>query len=169
MNLSLQHFLSPKILPLQELAVGLELSNKPFLWAVRSDINKAANYDFLKEFEERLSSQGKVIGWAPQQKVLNHRSIACFLSHCAWNSTLEGVINGVPFFADQYIDEAYICDIWKVGLRLGRNDGVISREEVASKINQVFHDEEFRARALELKEKAISSVKAKKVTAQTRI
>ncbi|XP_054803313.1 UDP-glycosyltransferase 83A1-like [Prosopis cineraria] len=149
---------------LQELALGLELSNKPFLWVVRSDINKEANYDFLKEFEERLSSRGKVIGWAPQQKVLNHRSIACFLSHCGWNSTLEGLINGVPFlcwpfFADQFLDETYISDIWKVGLRLGRNEGIISREEVASKINQVFHDEGFRLRALELKEKAINSVK----------
>ncbi|XP_054803907.1 UDP-glycosyltransferase 83A1-like isoform X2 [Prosopis cineraria] len=49
---------------LQELALGLKLSNKPFLWVVRSGINNEANYDFLKEFEERLSSRGKVVGWA---------------------------------------------------------------------------------------------------------
>ncbi|KAI9082436.1 hypothetical protein K1719_035579 [Acacia pycnantha] len=149
---------------LQELALGLELSNKPFLWAVRSDICNGANYNFLKEFEDRLFSRGKVVNWAPQQKVLSHPSIACFLSHCGWNSTIEGVINGVPFlcwpfFCDQFIDENYICDIWKIGLRFDRNNGIINREEIAYKIKKVLIDEGFRMRALQLKEKTISSVK----------
>ncbi|KAI9082434.1 hypothetical protein K1719_035577 [Acacia pycnantha] len=149
---------------LQELALGLELSNKPFLWVVRSNINNGASNDFLKEFEDKLCARGKVVSWAPQQKVLNHPSIACFLSHCGWNSTIEGVINGVPFlcwpfFVDQFIDETYICDVWKVGLRLDRNDGIISREEIASKIKQVLHYEGSRVRASQLKQKVISSVK----------
>ncbi|KAK4271195.1 hypothetical protein QN277_019922 [Acacia crassicarpa] len=149
---------------LQELALGLELSNKPFLWVVRSDICNGANYDFLKEFEDRLSSRGKVVNWAPQLKVLSHPSIACFLSHCGWNSTIEGLINGLPFlcwpfFCDQFIDENYICDIWKVGLRFDRNNGIINREEVAYKIKKVLIDEGFRMRALQLKEKTINSVK----------
>ncbi|KAI9082468.1 hypothetical protein K1719_035611 [Acacia pycnantha] len=149
---------------MQELALGLVLSNKPFLWVVRSDINDVENYDFLKGFEDRLFSLGKIVSWAPQQKVLNHPSIACFLSHCGWNSTIEGVINGVPFlcwpyFADQFLNETYICDIWKVGLRLDRNSGIISKEEIASKIKQVLLDEGFRGRASQLKEKAIHSVK----------
>ncbi|XP_028757772.1 UDP-glycosyltransferase 83A1-like [Neltuma alba] len=106
----------------------------------------------------------EVVGWAPQQKVLGHPSIACFVSHCGWNSTIEGVINGVPFlcwpfFADQFIDETYICDIWKVGLRLDRSNVIVSREEIATKIKQVVYDEGFRLRALQLKEKVINSVK----------
>lgn len=149
---------------LQELALGLELSNKPFLWVVRSDINNGTSSDFLKELQNRLGSRGKVVNWAPQQKVLSHTSIACFLSHCGWNSTIEGVINGVPFlcwpfFADQFIDETYICDVWKVGLGLDRNNGFVSREEIASKIKQVLLDEGLRERALKLKEKAMNSVK----------
>ncbi|XP_054800978.1 UDP-glycosyltransferase 83A1-like [Prosopis cineraria] len=149
---------------LQELALALELSNEPFLWAVRSDINNGAIYDFLKAFEDRLSSHGKIVGWAPQQKVLKHPSIACFLSHCGWNSTLEGAINGVPFlcwpyFADQFLKETYICDIWKVGLRLNRrNDRIISHEEIAFKIKQAIHDKGFRASASELQEKVINCV-----------
>ncbi|KAK4271193.1 hypothetical protein QN277_019921 [Acacia crassicarpa] len=149
---------------MQELALGLELSNKPFLWVVRLDINDVENYDFLKGIEDRLFSRGKLVSWAPQQKVLSHPSIACFLSHCGWNSTIEGVINGVPFlcwpyFADQFLNETYICDIWKVGLRLDRNSGIISREEIASKIKQVLLDEGFRGRASQLKEKAVRGVK----------
>ncbi|KAK7295440.1 hypothetical protein RJT34_18349 [Clitoria ternatea] len=150
---------------LQELALGLELSSKPFLWVVRSDINNnEINHKFLREFEDRVSPYGKVVQWAPQQKVLSHPSVACFLSHCGWNSTMEGTTSGVPFlcwpyFADQFVNEAYICDIWKVGLRLDRSGGIITREEVIYKIKQVVHDEKFKARALELKELAINSVK----------
>ncbi|KAF7803068.1 UDP-glycosyltransferase 83A1-like [Senna tora] len=149
---------------LQELALGLELSNKPFLWVVRSDVNNGENYAFLKAFEDRLFPRGKVVGWAPQQQVLHHPSVACFLSHCGWNSTIEGVTNGVPFlcwpyFADQFLNETYICDIWMVGLSLNRKDGIIRRQEITYKIKQVLHDEGFKTRALALKERAINSVK----------
>ncbi|KAJ1421479.1 UDP-glucuronosyl/UDP-glucosyltransferase [Sesbania bispinosa] len=150
---------------LQELALGLEMSNKPFLLVVRSDINSGKNHAFLKEFEDRVSPHGKVVQWAPQQKVLSHPSISCFLSHCGWNSTMEGTTNGVPFlcwpyFADQFMNETYLCDIWKVGLRLDRNGGgIITREEIACKIKQLLHDEKLKLRALELKELAINSVK----------
>ncbi|GFQ07489.1 UDP-glycosyltransferase 83a1 [Phtheirospermum japonicum] len=40
-----------------------------------------------------------MVSWAPQQQVLSHPSVACFVSHCGWNSTIEGVANGVPFYA----------------------------------------------------------------------
>lgn len=152
------------LLQLQELAIALELSNKPFLWVVRSDLNNGANYDFLEEFKGRLSSHGKRISWAPQKQVLRHPAIACFVSHCGWNSTTEGLINGVPFlcwpyFADQFLNETYICDIWKVGLRLNcNNDGIIGREEITFKINQVLQDQGFKERASQLKDIAISSI-----------
>ncbi|XP_044468947.1 UDP-glycosyltransferase 83A1-like [Mangifera indica] len=149
----------------QELALGLELANKPFLWVVRPDITDDANEAFPEGFQERVDNQGKMVGWAPQQKVLSHPSIACFFSHCGWNSTMEGLSNGLPFlcwpyFADQFINESYICDIWKVGLRFKRDEsGIITREEIKSKIDQVVGDEKFKARALALKETAIETVK----------
>ncbi|PRQ53398.1 putative hexosyltransferase [Rosa chinensis] len=57
-----------------------------------------------------------MVGWAPQQKVLVHPSIACFLSHCGRNSILEGLSNGVsflcwPYFVDQFLNKSYVCDI----------------------------------------------------------
>ncbi|XP_031249184.1 UDP-glycosyltransferase 83A1-like [Pistacia vera] len=149
----------------QELALGLELTNKPFLWVVRPDITDGANEAFPDGFEERVANRGKMVGWAPQQKVLSHPSIACFFSHCGWNSTMEGLSNGLPFlcwpyFADQFIDESYICDVWKVGLRFKRDaSGIITREEIKSKIDQVVGDEKFKGRALALKETAIETVK----------
>ncbi|KAK9218394.1 hypothetical protein WN943_007031 [Citrus x changshan-huyou] len=149
----------------QELALGLELCNRPFLWVVRPDITTDANDRYPEGFQERVAARGQMIGWAPQQKALNHPSIACFLSHCGWNSTLEGVSNGIPFlcwpyFAEQFLNEKYICDSWKVGLRFDKKEsGIITREEIKNRVDQVLGDRDFKARALGLKEKAMSSIR----------
>ncbi|XP_022773753.1 UDP-glycosyltransferase 83A1-like [Durio zibethinus] len=150
----------------QELALGLELSNRPFLWVVRPDIAKGKQGVYFPEgFQERVASQGMMVGWAPQGAVLSHPSIACFLSHCGWNSTIEGVSNGVPFlcwpyFADQFLNESYISDIWKVGLKFERDErGIISKEEIKTKVEQLLGDKNFKRRAVQLKEMVANSVK----------
>ncbi|KAL6135526.1 hypothetical protein ACLB2K_067753 [Fragaria x ananassa] len=148
---------------IQELTLALELSNRPFLWIVRPDITETTPYP--EGYKERVGSKGLMVRWVPQQKVLAHPSIACFLSHCGWNSTLEGVSNGVPFlcwpyFADQFLNESYICDIWKVGLRLDKNEsGIIAKEEIKNKVEQVVCDKSYSARASKLKELAMINIK----------
>ncbi|PWA73326.1 UDP-glucuronosyl/UDP-glucosyltransferase [Artemisia annua] len=118
----------------EELAIGLELTNRPFLW-----------------------------GWSGQ--VLAHPSVACFLSHCGWNSTLEGVNNGVPFvcwpyFADQFHNESYICDIWKNGLAFNKNkEGIITQGEIENKVNMLLSDGTFKEKAQTLKETVTSSIR----------
>ncbi|KAJ0042059.1 hypothetical protein Pint_19026 [Pistacia integerrima] len=101
--------------------VGLELSNRPFLWVVRPNITIDMNDAFPVGFLDRFATRGRIVSWAPQQKVLEHPSIACFMSHCGWNSTMEGVSNGIPFlgwpyFADQFHNENFIWNVWRVGL-----------------------------------------------------
>lgn len=116
-----------------ELALGLENSGRPFLWVLRSDLANG--------FLERSSM------------------IACFLSHCGWNSTLEGLINGVPFLCwphlvDQFHNRNYICDKWGNGLRIecGKNDGLRTRHEIETKIGMLFSDyHSLKANALALK------------------
>ncbi|XP_050380902.1 UDP-glycosyltransferase 83A1-like [Argentina anserina] len=147
----------------QELALALELSNRPFLWVVRPDIYESTH--FPEGYEERVGPKGLMVKWAPQQKVLSHPSVACFLSHCGWNSTMEGVSNGVPFlcwlyFADQFLNESYICDIWKVGLRVDKNkSGIIMRGEIQNKVEQLLGDENYKATASKLKRMAMTNVK----------
>ncbi|KAG6578551.1 UDP-glycosyltransferase 83A1, partial [Cucurbita argyrosperma subsp. sororia] len=148
----------------QELASGLEVTGKPFLWVVRPDITEQnPNNVFPLGFQERVKSRGKIVGWAPQQRVLNHPSIACFLSHCGWNSTLESLSNGVPFlcwpyFADQFLNESYICDIWKVGLKLNKDEhGVITRTEITEKVEKLLGDEELKQRIQKLKRTVLKS------------
>ncbi|XP_027358858.1 UDP-glycosyltransferase 83A1-like [Abrus precatorius] len=143
----------------QELCLGLELSNRPFLWVVQPEITEGSKNAYPKGFVERVAERGRMVGWAPQQKILSHSSVACFLSHCGWNSTVESVSNGIPilcwpYFADQFLNRSYICDVWKVGLGFERNgSGIVTRGEIRSKIEQLLNDEQLKARAKDLKEK----------------
>jgi hypothetical protein len=149
----------------QELALGLELCDRPFLWVVRPDIRDGISNAYPKEFQDRVAARGRVVGWAAQQKILSHPSVACFISHCGWNSAMEGVSNGIPFlcwpyFADQFLNQSYICDVWKVGLRLERDEsGIISRGEIESKVEQLLGNEMLKATALDLKNIVKTSVK----------
>ncbi|KAK9107312.1 hypothetical protein Syun_023323 [Stephania yunnanensis] len=119
----------------KELALGLELSKRPFLWAVRPDLTSGEAIEYPNEFLERVASRGRMVRWATHD-VLTHPSIACFLTHCGWNSTTEGLSAGVPllcwpYFGDQFINQSYVCDVWKVGLRLNpAESGLISRDDI---------------------------------------
>ncbi|RDX61741.1 UDP-glycosyltransferase 83A1, partial [Mucuna pruriens] len=132
-----------------ELALGLDLTNKPFLWVVRQDNKMTYPYEFQ-------GCKGKIVGWAPQPKVLNHPAIACFVSHCGWNSIMEGLSNGIPFlcwpyFADQIYNKTYICDELNVGLGLNLDEnGLVSRWEIKKKLDQLLSDKDIRSRSLKL-------------------
>ncbi|MED6110910.1 hypothetical protein PIB30_047326 [Stylosanthes scabra] len=145
-----------------ELALGLELTNRPFLWVVRQDSDCNNKMPLPNEFK---GNQGKIVKWAPQQKVLSHPAIACFVSHCGWNSTIEGLSNGVPFLCwpyivDQFFDKQYICDVLKVGLGFDSDEnGLISHEEIKDKVDKVLSDENMRSRAHVLKEKLLNNLK----------
>ncbi|KAK1363466.1 putative UDP-glucuronosyltransferase [Heracleum sosnowskyi] len=147
-----------------ELALGLELSGHSFLWVVRSNIVNGSSLEYPDGFLERTANRGKIVEWAPQEKVLAHTSISCFTSHCGWNSTMEGLSYGVPFlcwpyFWDQFHNKSYICDMWKVGLSLKADeDGIISRHEIKTKIDGLLNDDGIRTSALKLMEDAKKSV-----------
>lgn len=149
----------------QELALGLELTGRPFLWVVRPDLTNGRMDAYPIGFQERTASRGMIVDWSPQQKVLAHPSIACFVSHCGWNSTIEGVRNGVPFlcrpyFTDQFLNQSYICDVWKIGLRMDPDDsGMIFREQIKAKVEELLGDEGIKIRSMRWREMASNSVK----------
>ncbi|KAK7340622.1 hypothetical protein VNO77_21330 [Canavalia gladiata] len=145
----------------KELALGLDYLGKPFLWAVRPSNDNKVNHAYPDEFH---GSKGKIVGWAPQRKILNHPAIACFISHCGWNSTIEGVCGGIPFLCwpfakDQLVNKSYICDVWKVGVGLEKDEnGLISKEEIKKKVEQLLGNEDIRARSLKLKELTMKNI-----------
>ncbi|KAK6155022.1 hypothetical protein DH2020_009270 [Rehmannia glutinosa] len=149
----------------QEVALGLELTNRPFLWVVRQDITSNIDYAYPKGFKDRVHKRGLMVSWAPQQQVLSHPSIACFISHCGWNSTIEGISNGVsflcwPFLADQFANQTYICDEWKIGLGLSKDEiGIIRKGEIKDKLEHLLTDKSYKERALNLQDKIMDSIR----------
>ncbi|KAK1371409.1 UDP-Glycosyltransferase superfamily protein [Heracleum sosnowskyi] len=76
----------------QELALGLELTNKPFLWVARPGITfkETAEGDYPQGYKERI---------------------------------------------DQYLNESFICDVWKIGLRFEKDEsGIIRQGEIKKKV-----------------------------------
>ncbi|CAN6333675.1 unnamed protein product [Urochloa humidicola] len=150
----------------QELALGLEFCGQPFLWVVRPDIIHGDVHDYPDGFLGRVgtSGRGMVVAWSPQQRVLAHPAVACFVSHCGWNSTMEGIRNGVPFltwpyFADQFVNQGYICDTWKVGLQAEADEsGIITKEHIASRVRELMSDGGMRERVEAMKKVAHESV-----------
>lgn len=136
-----------------ELALGLDLLDMPFLWVVKPG-NEQVNA-FPHGFK---GSKGKIVCWAPQKKVLKHPAIVCFISHCGWNSIMESLCGGVPFLClplrnDQFVNKFFICEVWKVGLGLEKQEnGVISRDEFKEKVELLLGSEDIKARSLKCKE-----------------
>ncbi|KAI4984946.1 hypothetical protein ZWY2020_017576 [Hordeum vulgare] len=78
---------------------------------------------------------------------------------------MEGVRNGVPilcwpYFSDQFANRSYVCDIWRTGLGVAHGeDGVVSKEELKAKLEQVTGDKGIAKRAGVLRDAARESVK----------
>ncbi|CAL0331305.1 unnamed protein product [Lupinus luteus] len=109
---------------LREIALGLEASGQQFIWVVKK--SKKDGEEWLPEgFEKRIEGKGLIIrGWAPQVSILEHEAIGAFMTHCGWNSTLEGVAAGVPFItwpvsAEQFYNEKLVVDVLKTGVSVG--------------------------------------------------
>ncbi|KAL8166456.1 hypothetical protein V2J09_007955 [Rumex salicifolius] len=89
-------------------------------------------------FLDKAGDNGRVVKYSPQEQVLAHRAVACFLTHCGWNSTMEALSLGVPILAypqwgDQVTDAKFLVDVFGVGLRMCRgeqDDAVVPRDEV---------------------------------------
>ncbi|KAJ1685133.1 hypothetical protein LUZ63_016523 [Rhynchospora breviuscula] len=151
---------------LEEFAFALDSSKMCFLWVIRPDQTMGEQHDFLEQFQESINGtgKGKIVNWCNQEKVLAHPSIACFVSHCGWNSAMDGVKNGVPFlclpyFADQFAVRGYLCDVVNVGLSLVKNEnGVVTREEIRSKLVELLQSEEIKVRAGRTKKLAQRSI-----------
>ncbi|BFG32863.1 hypothetical protein CerSpe_191370 [Prunus speciosa] len=149
---------------IDELALGLELVGRPFLWVNRSDLINGSSAKFPDGYEKRVANHGKMVHWAPQEKVLAHPAIACFLTHCGWNSTMDGISMGVPFlcwpyFADQFYNRSCICNGYKVGLCLNPDDyGIVTRHEIRRKLDGLLADEGIKVNATKIKQMAEESI-----------
>ncbi|XP_038883424.1 UDP-glycosyltransferase 76B1-like isoform X3 [Benincasa hispida] len=131
---------------LLEMAWGLANSDQPFLWVVRAClVNGSDGVEQLpREFHEATRSRCRIASWLPQQKVLAHKSIGCFLTHNGWNSTIESIAEGIPMLCwprvgDQRVNARFVSHVWRVGLQL---EDRLLRDEIDRAIRTLFMDEE---------------------------
>ncbi|BAT83205.1 hypothetical protein LR48_Vigan03g001900 [Vigna angularis] len=125
-----------------ELGIGLEATKRPFIWVLRGAYGREEMEKWLVEdgFEERVKGRGLLIkGWVPQVLILSHRAIGVFVTHCGWNSTLEGICAGVPLvtfplFAEQFLNEQLVVEVLKIGMSVGAESVVHLGEEHKSRI-----------------------------------
>ncbi|XP_009116435.1 UDP-glycosyltransferase 73B1 [Brassica rapa] len=146
-----------------EIAAGLEMSGHDFVWVVNRSGSQGEKVEWLPEgFEERTKGQGLIIrGWAPQVLILDHQAIGGFLTHCGWNSLLEGAASGLPMVtwpigAEQFYNEKLVTQVLKTGVSVGVKKMVkgsgdfISREKVDIAVREVMVGDEMRKRAKQL-------------------
>ncbi|OWM70442.1 hypothetical protein CDL15_Pgr011918 [Punica granatum] len=166
---------------MKELGRGLELSKSPFIWVIRGANQGEQLKRWLWEdgFEERVKGRGLLIrGWVPQVLLLSNPSVGGFLTHCGWNSTLEGISAGVPMvtwplFGEQFYNEKVLVEVLQVGVSVGAKEVVhlgeedmhgdmVKEEDVRVAVDEVMSgDDEVtkrRKRAKELAKKAREAV-----------
>lgn len=150
---------------LQEIALGLEKSELPFLWALRrpsgDDGAEPETLTLPEGFEERIEGRGLVCeGWLPQVRILAHSAVAGFLTHGGWNSVVEGLSLGraivlLPLMFDQGLNARDLVERG-IGVEVPRDeaDGSFTADGISQALRLVMGSPEggpFRARARESK------------------
>ncbi|KAG8372275.1 hypothetical protein BUALT_Bualt12G0049400 [Buddleja alternifolia] len=99
-------------------------------------------------FSNETLEKGLIVSWSSQLEVLAHEAIGCFITHCGWNSTLEGLSLGVPMVAmpqwtDQSTNAKFVEEVWGVGIRAIVDDkGLVTKEEIVRCIKHVMDSDD---------------------------
>ncbi|XP_015892855.3 probable UDP-glucosyl transferase 73B6 [Ziziphus jujuba] len=161
---------------LTEIAMGLEASGKEFIWVVKREKHEEGREEeWLSEgYEKTMEGKGLIIrGWAPQMLIIQHEAVGGFVSHCGWNSTLEGICAGLPMVtwpvsAEQFYNEKLITQLLGIGFGVGNQrwsmfmGDCVKREAIATAVSRIMEGEEaeeMRSRAKALGALASEAVK----------
>ncbi|TYJ31745.1 hypothetical protein E1A91_A06G221000v1, partial [Gossypium mustelinum] len=121
----------------QELVLGLELTGLPFLSALSEG------------FQERVNGRGFIYrGWIPQQLILRHISVGCFVTHCVSGSLAEAMVNDcqlvlVPHVGDQIINARLMAGDLRIGVEVekGEEDGLFTKDDVNKVVKALMDDD----------------------------
>jgi hypothetical protein len=141
-------------------AAALEVSGVHFILCV-----KFPGGVILDGLKDRVDGRGLVInGWAPQVAILRHRAVGAFLTHCGWNSVLEGIAAGVvmltwPMGAEQFSNSKLLVDEIGVGIPVGgATQNIPESTELARLLRiSIDGDRPERVRAKELSDAALAA------------
>ncbi|QCE04591.1 UDP-glucosyl transferase 73C [Vigna unguiculata] len=137
-----------------EITKGIEMSGFPFFWVLKKQ--NTSNVE-LQDLVVNNSGKGLVWRtWAPQMRILAHRSVGGFLTHCGWSSVIEGLQVGcplvmLPFQYDQFT-VARLMEEKRVGIKVQRseNDEKFSRESLANALKAVMLEKTYKSEAEEM-------------------
>ncbi|KAM7254128.1 hypothetical protein ACFE04_031810 [Oxalis oulophora] len=141
-------------LELDEIALGLETAGQNFIWVVKSK-----SWIPPKGWTERVSEKGMVIrNWVDQRRILLHPAIGGFLTHCGWNSVLEGLAASVPMLpfpieADQKLNAKYVVNGLGIGVLFEKMEAGINRDMICDGVKRLMIENQgwkARERAREL-------------------
>ena len=104
--------------------------------------------------------------------ILDHEAVGGFVTHCGWNSTLEGVTAGVPMVTwpvtvEQFHNENLVTQVLKIGISVGAQQWIrmvgddIKRQAIQKAVRQIMVGEEvekMRSKAKVLGEMARGAV-----------
>lgn len=150
----------------KSLALALEAMGQAFIWVLGSTWREGLPVGYL----ERVSKQGKVVLWAPQLQVLQHKAVGCYLTHCGWNSTMEAIqcqkrFLCYPVAGDQFLNCAYIVQKWKIGVKING----FQQKDIEEGLKRVMEDKDISNRLNILQEstmgKEASSIATSNLTA----
>ncbi|KAL0007502.1 hypothetical protein SO802_009004 [Lithocarpus litseifolius] len=130
--ISMGSFLWVSNAQMDEIIGGIRDSGVRCLWVSRGETG---------QFKDCNDDMSLVVPWCDQLKVLCHSSIGAFWTHCGWNSTLEAVFAGVPMltfpiFWDQVPISKHIVEDWKIGWKVKKDVGVVTRSEISELVKR---------------------------------
>ncbi|XVF78667.1 hypothetical protein PTKIN_Ptkin14bG0153800 [Pterospermum kingtungense] len=129
----------------QELVLGFELSGQAFLVALTPPDGCTTIEEALPEgFKERVQGRGLVHGgWVPQELLLSHPSVGCFVNHCGYGTMWESLLSDcqivlVPHIGDQIINTRLLVEELKVAVEVERGENRrICKENLSKAIKLV--------------------------------
>ncbi|KAF3672035.1 putative UDP-glycosyltransferase 79B6-like [Capsicum annuum] len=126
----------------QELVLGLELTESPFLLAVKPPEETNSIEEALPEgFKQRAKEKGLILDcWVPQLKILSHKSVGCFVSHCGYGSMWESLalcdcqLVFLPRFFDHLLNARLMEHELKVGVEVEEENDLFTKENLCKAV-----------------------------------
>lgn len=162
-----EYFLSKE--EIEEMSRGIELvaaapsSKVNFIWVLRSPNGRYMDVEesLPDGFVEKMGERGRIVeGWAPQVRILSHRSVGGFLTHCGWNSIMESLNFSVPVIAmpmhlDQPVNARFLVEKGLAVEVTRDGGGKFLRTAIARAVEEAFSGKKSEALKMRVKDMSI--------------